>query len=426
MKKVSLLLLLGFWGLCLTFQSCNKDECTAEHTYIKHTPVFVDKDDIHPGISVESPRALEKPGKIYFYNDYILINEIHKGIHIIDNSVPSSPTPVSFITIPGNVDMAVKSNTLYADCYFDLLAINISDVSNPILVGRENNVRYYSPNADQILVYYNSELVTMTENCQNRGGNVGWFGGVLFENGPFMTADQNGGGIMQNSNGISSSGVGGSFARFTISGDHLYTVDDTDLTVFDISTVSDPQQISTTSVGWGIETIYPYGDNLFLGSTNGMFIFDNSNPASPIQASRFAHMTACDPVAVEGNYAYVTLRSGNTCDGFTNQLDLIDVTDIHSPKLVESFPMDNPHGLAITSDRTLFVCEGNYGLKVFDADTPETLDKNRIDYIKGLSTYDVIALSNGNLLVIGSDGFYQYDYSNPKNLREISKITVAN
>ncbi len=422
MKKVSLLILLGFWGLCLTLQSCNKDECTAEHTYIEHTPVFVDIDDIHPEISVESPRPLKKPGKIYFYNDFILINEIHQGIHVIDNSVPSAPNPVSFIKVPGNVDMAVKSNTLYADCYFDLLAIDISDVQNPTLVGRQNDVRDYNDNAEQVLVYYNSDMVTRIEDCGTAGRNTGWFGGVFFQN-----ADQNGVVILPNTiggSGVGGSGVGGSFARFTISGNHLYTVDERDLTVYDISTVSTPTEVSTINVGWGIETIYPYGNNLFIGSNSGMFIFDNTNPATPFQTAQFAHMTACDPVAVQGDYAYVTLRSGNECQGFTNQLDLIDVKDIYNPKLVESFPMDNPHGVAITTDQTLFICEGDFGLKVFDASDPEKLDNNRIDYKKGLSTYDVIALPNGNLLVIGSDGFYQYDYTNPKNLKEISKISV--
>ena len=39
-----------------------------------------------------------------------------------------------------------------------------------------------------------------------------------------------------------------------------------------------------------------------------MFIYDNTNPQAPYFLSRFQHAEACDPVFVEGDYAYVTLR----------------------------------------------------------------------------------------------------------------------
>ena len=79
----------------LFFQSCSKDSCTEERKYTVYNPVYIPESALHPEISVEGPRSLEEPGKIYFYQDYIFINEIRKGIHIIDNAEPSSPNFVA-------------------------------------------------------------------------------------------------------------------------------------------------------------------------------------------------------------------------------------------------------------------------------------------------------------------------------------------
>lgn len=56
------------------------------------------------------------------------INERFEGIHVIDNRDPSSPQNVAFLDIPGNIDLAVNGDALYADSYVDLVTI---DISNP-------------------------------------------------------------------------------------------------------------------------------------------------------------------------------------------------------------------------------------------------------------------------------------------------------
>ncbi|MGV3658020.1 MAG: hypothetical protein ACO1NX_08695 [Chitinophagaceae bacterium] len=53
-----------------------------------------------------------------------------------------------------------------------------------------------------------------------------------------------------------SSGTGGSMARFTIVGNYLYTVDKSDLKVFEIADPSNPVFKQTVPVGFEIETIY--------------------------------------------------------------------------------------------------------------------------------------------------------------------------
>lgn len=423
MKNSRILPLLAIVA-ALFFQSCVKDTCEQMTTWVQSTPIYKTQAELDAiSVNTEASRGLKNPGKIYFYNDYIFINEIREGVHIIDNSDPNSPQNISFISIEGNVDIAIKDGRLYADSYKDLFIINITDVNNPTVVSREPNVfmPIWEGSSDQILLYYETEKITEMMDCQTRDAMVNR-GGVFFNTVDFDTAETASGSGGGNSGG---SGTGGSMARFTLVGDYLYSVGQSDMNVFSISNLDAPALVNTLNLGWGIETIIPHEDKLFIGSNSGMQIWDNSNPAAPSFLSEFNHAQACDPVFVKGNYAYVTLRDGNACQGFVNQLDLIDISDIQNPFLEKTFQMDNPHGLSI-DENNLFLCEGTHGLKVFDIDDPKKLGDNKVSHVKNVSAYDVIALPGESdvLLMIGEGGFFQYDYSNPRDLKEISRILV--
>jgi len=178
-------------------------------------------------------------------------------------------------------------------------------------------------------------------------------------------------------------------------------------------------------VQWDIETLFPMAGNLFIGSNSGMLIYDISNPEVPEYRSTFTHAKACDPVIVSGNIAYVTLHDGSECQGFVNQLDVIDVSDINNPSLIKSFPMNNPHGLSIV-DKTLYLCEGQSGLKTFDISDNNNIDKNLLDQVTGFFGWDVIVLPSGNqVMVVGSDGIYQFDAKDRSNLSQLSVISIA-
>jgi hypothetical protein len=216
-------------------------------------------------------------------------------------------------------------------------------------------------------------------------------------------------------------GIGGSLARFAVVGDHLYTVNNTSLQVYDISQPADPKKGAYIKLGVGIETIFPYANQLFIGSQTGMYIYDNQNPQQPSLISRYDHVQSCDPVVVQGNFAYVTLRDGNTCRNGQNLLDVVDISNLRSPRLVRSYPMQHPHGLGIDGN-ILFVCEGQFGLKVFDASNPGNLVQTQV--IPGVKSYDVIP-HNRILLLTGENGLYQYRYTDPQHLELLSVIPVA-
>ena len=85
--------------------------------------------------------------------------------------------------------------------------------------------------------------------------------------------------------------------------------------------------------------------------------------------------------------------------------------------------MESPYGLGIRNG-TLFVCDGDAGLKVYDASDPEAIDQNQLAHFTDISAFDVIPLYNV-LLLIGQDGFYQYDYSDVTDIKLLSVIPVS-
>ncbi|RME95809.1 MAG: hypothetical protein D6772_12690 [Bacteroidetes bacterium] len=420
---LSLILLLS---LALGLSSCLKDQCEREVTYIRSTPIFMTKEEIRLGTpTTEAAREIENPGQFYYYQQHILIAERGKGIHIIDNRNPEAPQAKAFLAIPGADNMAVKDDILYVNNYIDLLAIDISDIEHTRLIGRTLDVfqpEWEDVNSGQVLVEYQLEEVTEVVDCQTFNGFRN-FGGVMVDAVAFdvlsNSAESN---VAAGSAGVGT-GIGGSMARFTIGGDYLYSVNEWQLDVISLLQPTEPAKVNTINLGWGIETIFPYEDKLFIGSNSGMFIFDNSNPEAPEQLSAFAHARACDPVFVKGDYAYVTLRDGNRCDGFVNQMDLVDISDLSNPVLIESFPMDNPHGLTIR-DNHLVLCEGVHGLKAFDITEPEILDDKLLDIYQGIHTFDAISLPGTDpiTIVIGEDGFYQFRFAEDTGFQLISQI----
>lgn len=206
------------------------------------------------------------------------------------------------------------------------------------------------------------------------------------------------------------SGVGGSMARFTVVGDYLYSVTNSKLMVFNVSNLNDSLKFEIQiPLSWDVETIFPLGDYLYLGTLSGMYIFDISTPNQPQYVSQYEHVVSCDPVVVHGNYAYVTLHSdfSSRCWRNVNELQIIDVSDKESPKLIKRYTdgFTKPLGLGV-SDDYLFVCDD--GLKVFDRTDPENLFQTKHFKIK--DPYDVIPL-NDVLMVVGGDGLHQYAFN---------------
>jgi hypothetical protein len=218
----------------------------------------------------------------------------------------------------------------------------------------------------------------------------------------------------------STTGQGGSTARFTIAKKYLYIVDNQLLKVFNIQDAANPVFIKRVPLYTVVETIFPFNEHLLVGTQNGMYIFNISVPETPKQVAIYSHIVSCDPVVAEGDFAYVTLRNGTNCNRGVNVLDVIDIKNLSNPILLKSYQMKNPHGLGVDGN-LLFVTEGDYGLKVFDKTNP--FDLKEIKVFQDFAAVDVIADAN-TLIITGKDGIYQYSYNEQKELKLLSKIAI--
>lgn len=226
---------------------------------------------------------------------------------------------------------------------------------------------------------------------------------------------------------ISSNGTGkgGSMAAMTIHGNYLYKLNDgMELQTYDISKDTSAVLVSVFKPNSSVtlETIYISADRnlLFIGTTGGMYILDISSPNFPKQLSFYQHLTACDPVVVNGNTAYVTLRTGTRCGGSINQMEVIDVTDPKAPAFIKAYQLTNPKGLDFDGNN-LFVCDGGAGLKWYDITTKTNpVFKSNAT---SLDAYDIITLGS-RLILIGNSGLYQYNV-NGNSLDLLSQIPIV-
>ena len=205
--------------------SCN-DQCEETRITRRLTPLTRSLTELRSSVKAESKHELVRPGKIYTKGNYLFINEIKEGIHVVDNSDPANPRFVSFIVIPGNGDIAVRNNILYADSFSDLVALDISDPGNAKEVSRVENV-FRSGQFDGVgwNVLYNggSPVVsirdytvdyvteTVSTNCEeNWTGNGGWLWNDMLS----ATASFSSSGSA--SSAAQTNGQAGSMARFAL------------------------------------------------------------------------------------------------------------------------------------------------------------------------------------------------------------------
>ncbi|HVU85615.1 MAG TPA: hypothetical protein VHC50_12280 [Puia sp.] len=427
MKKIFSIAGVAIAGALFTLLGCVKDRVT--RTYTIQRPVYQSLTQARTAIKGGESVKIETPGKITLYKNYIFLNEVSKGIHVIDNTDPSSPRNISFINIPGNTDLSIRNNILYAnDAYGDLVAFGIEDPEKPVVKKFLSSIflSYYpytanAPgNPDSILVItdWTSKDTTIRVDPDNPYQSP-YYPGISCPNcSLYSFAAVPGSANVQAA--PTTTGVNGSTSGFAISGQYLYALSSGSLlNVVDIAAADDPELANQLPLGQFTETIFPFEDKLFMGTTTGMLIYDLSDPSTPVQKGNFAHVSSCDPVITDGKYAYVTLRSGTNCNGSSiNELDILSLSSFYYPSLVKTYSLTNPRGLS-KDGNLLFICDGKDGLKIYDATDVSNL--SLIKTIGGLEADEVIAQS-GKAIVIAAEGLYQFDYTDRNNIHQLSKL----
>ena len=414
MKKNLLLIIFA----ALALGSCKKYKNKEVYANV---PVYMDYDSFRSSFSFEVGVPITGAGNIFVYNQFIFLSEEDKGIHIINNSNNADPIVQGFMNIPGNTQMAVKGNYLYANSFIDLLVIDLSDINNPQLVNRIKDVFEYATPAI-------NDTYPVADVHKDRGVVVSWKIEKTKEVSGFMNkyfvsdCDECEQTELQTKNSSSMpTTLSGSMSKFAIDEDYLYIIDDNNLMAFSISNPTTPLEKSNKPTYKEVETLFNKDGYLYLGTTTGLAIYDARNsPTQPTEEGGVEHVESCDPVFVSGDYAFVTLRSGNDCGGQEDELQIIDVSNKKLPKFKKRFDMTNPHGLSVDNN-LLFICDGDAGLRVFDASNPLKVGDNELYHFGNISAKDII-LNNGVAILIADHGIYQYNYSNPANLQYISSL----
>jgi hypothetical protein len=408
MKIKNLFLMLLLIAL---ITSCNNDEY---EYYDLATPVMMSAKEVRKSIAVLPPKEINESGKIYSYNNLVFVNDKNKGVHVINNRNPKSPKKISYINIPGNVDISVKNNMLYANSFVDLVVFDISNFEEIKKVTVLENVLPFD--------YAIPQNVQVNWQALNEANSypIDW---VITREKRLVESSDGNKDLVFNDAMVTSEaatvGQGGSMARFKIVENYLYAVDNHNINIFDIQNLEAPTKLPSIFAGFDIETIFNKDNYLFLGSMRGMYIYDITNPSAPTFVSEFRHGTACDPVVVDDKYAYITLRAGNFCGAFESSLQIVDITNIKNPVLEKTYVMDGPYGLGI-KDEKLFICDGTSGLKVYDK--TDIMNLKLLNHFKDINTFDVIPLEN-HLLMIGDEMLYQYKYED-NNIQLLSSFNL--
>ncbi len=423
MKHFTILL----FAALLSFQyfSCTKDIGSAVITYQEATAIYSDLEDVRNQALNTAVRSVNNPGKIYVGSDFILLGEEEQGVHVIDNANISNPIFINFINIPGNREFFVNGQYLYAESYYDLLKIDLSNLNDVQLVARVNNLFQEAMFNDsgEALLGFSFKEVQKEIDVQSD-----FYEDIMEDNIVYLDFAKN---IIPRS-AVPSSFAGnsnqqsGTVNRITYSQEHVYVINLNNLAIVDDRT-SAFEKISITSnltLPEAMETIFPYEDKLFVGSRSAMNIYNAADPQKPTDLYQFDHATSCDPVLPDDNVAYITLRTGDFsgCPGHINALVVLNIENLSSPSQEAEIVMESPYGMTLL-ENMLFVGEGENGLSIFDVNDryqPQLLKKET-----EIKAYDAIAHPTISelILIAGPDGLSQFTMNNALDFNKNSQIS---
>lgn len=422
--KHKILPLVLFVAMCLQLNNCNNDDDGLLDPVAVTVPVIKSKSEIRNSIAITDAQPTNSDGKIYVYTDLLFYIAQNSGIHIFNNQNPASPINLAFIQLEGVNDISVKNNILYADNYMDLVVFDISDLSNIQLVNTEEDMLPYYATYPNDILYYQGNVYPATEDEFIAGFTTVQMEREIADNDPnifnwnndvFWGWENFDGAVLANE-----VGVGGSYAKFQIFNNALYTISDYSLLTFDITNPNNLTLVSETWMnawfGGELETTFIRKDYMFIGATNGMHIVGLQDEFNPAYTSSFIHATGCDPVVVEEDIAYITVRGGNSCGAIEDQVNVIDVSDITSPVEYSTYFLSSPYGLGV-KDNVLYVCNDD-GINVFNAENPSDIV---LENTYNIDSKDVIPLSS-HLISVGENVIHQFNYTDNFGLELIGTV----
>jgi hypothetical protein len=294
--------------------------------------------------------SITSPHNIYRYDTLLLVSDSLNGLLVYSVANEKAPRYKTRIPLKGNSGMAMKDSIIYANSWGGILAMRIVNDTDYEVTAVIKDDPYHSG----MSYFEGDDYVAMYEGFSCAGGPLGVTEGASVDG-----------------SNKGSSGVGGSYAIFAVIDSFLYYMNGRAIVTMDISDAALPRKLSETYVDWSIETLFPTDTYLFIGGSGGMYVMDRAHPSHPTVIGSVTHFRAKDPVVVKDSMAYVTLRVGNDARAFADELMVVNIASVASPKLVKEIPLATPYGLAI-ADSLLYVAQGRNGWTLFGLSNPQS------------------------------------------------------
>ena len=403
MKKFVILL-----AAPLLMISCMKTKGEVTLTYNKALAIYGDLDSLRSLPLLIPTQPLENPKSYFVSSDYVLVGELNKGIHIFDNLDMQNPQRVSFIQIPYNKEFYVKDNFLYAESLYDLVKIDISNIYNPVLVSRAENVFWTVHENDkgkQLLGFEREYVTAQFEVNSPEAKEIKKSGTLYYDYMDNLIQESEVPAVFTGSY----EGVKGTMNRIAAEFGHVYVISTDKMYAF--NNASDLQKTAEININSNTETIYATDDRIYLGSSTALTVYSAANPSNPWEISELLHTESCDPVLPNGNVVYYTLRAveAEGCNNLgENTLNVVDVSNPNEMIVTNSYQLDSPYGMALIANK-LLVGQGANGLIIFDANSGANNLTEIVNYPE-IEAFDVMIhpLNSNIILVTNSTGIKQY------------------
>ena len=396
----------------------------------------------------DDDKVFQTARAIYVSNDIAYIAEGYDGLNIVDVSDPTNPTLLSKfanqsfpnteyeywdVKVSGGVAYATIFNANGYDNYYGGLdIINVSDPTNPTLLGKFGDV--YNSSKDVFLygtIAYIAddglEIIDVSDpvNPIELGQYVPYAGYssalCVSESIVYLAAGTNGIDIIDVSdphNPIKLGGFddGGDSWDIDIFDGIAYVSDGNGgFEIIDVSDPQNPAKLGEFNDGGDVVNAFILGGIAYLADKyEGLKIidigFECGEWLTPTEIGSFKNEGFSTGVFVSGDYAYLA-------DAWYG-LDIINVENLTNPSLLGHFSSSNPEDLFVSGD-VVYLADWYDGLLIINVSSktnPQLLGTYNNAFFNATDVY-----VSGNIAYVVNlpHGFHLIDISNPNNPRQV-------